>query len=166
MRKSAKTAFVWIINILKKLNIPFQITGGLAAIAYGVKRPLEDIDIDISEEHFSLVKTQVKNFIVNYPERFKDESWDLLLMTLNYHGQLIDISGAFCCKIYNKKTHQWQHFPTDFSKITIKKIFDVEVPVIAQEELLYYKNIIARPVDLIDIQQIRGIKTLKEEKRS
>lgn len=49
-QQNIKEALAWITNILKKYSIPFQITGGLAAILYGSKRPLEDIDIDIPEE--------------------------------------------------------------------------------------------------------------------
>jgi ribosomal protein S18 acetylase RimI-like enzyme len=152
--KDTKAAFIWIIDILKKLNIPFQIAGGLAAIAHGASRPLEDIDIDIPEEYFPLVKDEVKNFIVYGPNQFKDETWDLMLMTLNYKGQLIDLSGAFYTKVYNKNTKKWQVFSTNFAKVDMKKCFDLDVPVISKDELLSYKKIIARPVDLIDIEQI------------
>src|SRR5688572_16300745 len=115
MNVETNVAFTWIITILKKLNIPFQITGGLAAVAYGATRPLAGIDFDIPEEKFSLLKNEVKCFIIYGPEQFKDESWDLLLMTLKYHDQLIDFSGAYHTKIYNKMTHQWQVMPADFS---------------------------------------------------
>lgn len=47
--KNAKAALIWIADILKKQQIRFQISGGLAAIAYGANRPLADIDIDIPE---------------------------------------------------------------------------------------------------------------------
>src|SRR5690348_12670369 len=50
--KDTKSALHWIVNILKKLNINFQIAGGLAANIYGADRPLHDIDIDIPEEYF------------------------------------------------------------------------------------------------------------------
>ena len=116
IQKNTKAAFSWIIDILKKFNIPFQITGGLAAIAHGADRPLADIDIDIPEEYFPLVKSEVKDFIQYGPAQFKDETWDLMLMTLNYKGQLIDLSGTHI-KIYNKNTKEWQDFFTDFSKI-------------------------------------------------
>lgn len=79
--KNTKAAFHWIVNILKKFNTPFQIAGGLAAIVYGANRPLEDIDIDIPEEYFSLIKEEVKDFIIYGPAQFKDETWDLMLMT-------------------------------------------------------------------------------------
>lgn len=154
MTNNTKSAFLWIINILNKLDVPFQITGGLAARAYGATRPLEDIDIDIPEDKFSLVKTNVDSFVVYGPEQFKDGSWDLMLMTLNYHGQQIDLSGASHTKICNRATKKWQDLPANFSTAEIKTLFDVDVPVIAKNELLQYKKIIARPVDLIDIEQI------------
>lgn len=150
----AEAAFAWIINILQNLNIPYQVTGGLAAIAYGATRPLEDIDIDIPEEKFDLVRSAVKEFVIYGPAQFKDESWDLMLMTLNYHTQLIDLSGAFTTKIYNKHTNAWEHLPANFSTVEIKNIFGIKVPVIAKAELIYYKKTIARSVDLIDLKQL------------
>ena len=152
--KVAKSALIWIIHILKRLHIPFQISGGLAAIAYGAYRPLEDIDIDIPEEYFPLIKAEVKDFILYESAQYKDETWDLMLMTLNYKGQLIDLSSALHTKIYNKNTKEWEDFPTNFSKSEIKKCFGLDVPVISKDELLSYKKIIARPIDLIDIEQI------------
>lgn len=152
--KDTQAAFIWITNLLKKLTIPFQISGGLAAIAYGANRPLEDIDILIPEEYFSLMKEEVNDFIQFGPAQYKDESWDLLLMTLSYKEQLIDLCGAFHTKIYNIKTEEWQLFAIDFSKFKIKNLFGIDVPVIPLDELLFYKKIIARPVDLIDIEQI------------
>lgn len=154
MKNDSKLAFIWIINVLKNLNVPFQITGGLAAIAYGAVRPLVDIDIDIPEEKFDLVKVEVGDFIVYGPNQFKDESWDLMLMTLNYHGQQIDLSGAFETRICNRITKKWQRFPADFSTAEIKSIFDMEVPVIAKGDLLHYKKLLLRPVDLIDVEHI------------
>jgi hypothetical protein len=147
-------AFIWIINILTQLNVPFQVAGGLAAITYGSTRPLEDIDIDIAEDKFVLVKAEVNDFIIYGPTQFKDETWDLMLMTLNYHGQLIDLSGAYDTKIYDKENNKWRHLSADFTTSEIKNIFGVAVPVISKCELLYYKKIIARPVDLIDVAQI------------
>ena len=154
MNRGTKAAFIWIIGLLQKLDIPFQITGGLAAIAYEATRPLEDIDIDIPEDKFDLIKAEVEDFIIYGPDQCKDESWDLMLMTLNYHGQLIDLSGADHAWICNKSTNKWEHLPSNFSMAKIKNVFGVDVPIISKDELIYYKKTIARPVDLVDIQQI------------
>lgn len=152
----SKIALQWITDILKKYGIPFQITGGLAAIAYGATRPLEDIDIDIPEDQFDVFKNDVKEFIRFGPERFKSDRWDLLLMTLNYRGQEIDISGAYDTQILNASTGHWQKLQENLEMATVKNIFGLDLPVIPLEKLIHYKKALARDVDLMDIQEIQN----------
>jgi len=154
--KDTQTALRWITDILKKHHVPFQIAGGLAAIAYGSTRELEDIDIDIPEEKFSIIKDEVESFITFGPAQFKSDSWDLLLMTLNYHGQDIDLSGAHTTKIYDKQNRKWKKLITDFSKVNFINLYGVDLPVIPREELIAYKTALARPVDLLDVKQLEG----------
>jgi transcriptional regulator len=152
--RDIQASLKWITDILKELKIPFQIAGGLAAIAYGSKRDLNDIDIDIPEEKFDLLKDRVSDFIISGPSHVKDDHWDLLLMTLNHHGQFIDISGAYQTKIFNHSVKKWHSILTDFSKALLVELFELNVPIISQKELLDYKKILARPVDLVDIKEI------------
>ncbi len=152
--RDTKASLLWITHILNELDIPFQIAGGLAARAYGSTRELIDIDIDIPEDKFKLVKEKVSEFVVFGPSQIKEKPWDLLLMTLNHHGQDIDLSGAYRVKIFNQSTGIWHEFPTDFSKVVTLEILEVKVPVIPKKDLLAYKQILARPVDLADIEEI------------
>jgi hypothetical protein len=152
--QETEQALIWITSILNKLNVPFQIAGGLAARIYGSTRELVDIDIDIPENQFDLVKQHVNPFIVFQPTQYKDEVWDLYLMTLNYQNQIIDLCGAYNTKIRNLKTGEWEQLITDFSKTEIKTLFGLDLPVIAQSDLLLYKKIAGREVDIIDIELI------------
>lgn len=154
--KDTKAALIWITDILKKHQIPFQITGGLAAITYGASRPLEDIDIDIPDDKFNLLEGEVKNYIVYGPTRFKSEKWDLLLMTLNYQGQEIDLSGADQTNIFDEKTNKWIKLIEDLPNAPIKTVFELQLPVIPYDKLINYKKILSREVDLIDIQQLES----------
>jgi hypothetical protein len=149
-----KKALIWITDILIKHQIPFQITGGLAARAYGAKRPIDDIEIDIPEEKFSLIQNEVSSFITYGPAHYKSERWDLMLMTLNYHNQIIDLSGAFQTKIYNSETKQWQNITDDLLKACPLEVFGVVLPVIPLDTLINYKTALSREVDLQDIQEI------------
>lgn len=45
--RNTEAAFKWIVGLLNKYQILFQITGGFAANLYGSKRELNDIDIDV-----------------------------------------------------------------------------------------------------------------------
>ncbi len=152
----SKAALVWIMQILNELDIPYQIAGGLAAKAYGASRSLNDIDIDIPEDKFEILKEKVSEFIIFGPSHFKDEYWDLLLMTLNYQGQEIDLSGAHEVKVFNKSTGKWHNFATDFSRTVPMEIFGLNIPVIRREELVAYKKILAREVDISDINEIEN----------
>jgi hypothetical protein len=149
-----KDALYWIVNILNELHIPFQIAGGLAAHAYGAHRPLIDIDIDVPEQSFDRIKNKLKSTIVYGPAIYQSDEWDLMLMTLDYKNQPIDLCGAYQTKIYDKNSQQWVAIPVNFSTTQIKTIFGLDVPVINKSELIYYKKILAREVDIIDINQI------------
>ena len=50
----------------------------------------------------------MREFITYGPEHFKNDKWNLLLMTLNHQGQMIDLSGAYHAKIFNEQTKKWQ----------------------------------------------------------
>lgn len=154
IKKNTKKAFQWIVGILKKHKIPFQITGGLAAQAYGSKRPLNDIDIDILKDRFNEILTEVKNYIIYGPARYVDERWDLKLMTLEHQGQKIDISGAYQTKICDIRTKKWCQYPVDFTKNEKRKIFGLLVPVISKNDLVEYKSILGRKEDKQDIKAI------------
>lgn len=156
--KNTKAAFLWIVNILKKHKVPYQITGGFAAKIYGAKRKLADIDIEIPEEKFDdiydAVYKDVKKFIIFAPKRYKKEGFDVFLMTLKYNGQLIDICGTRTDMVFDKKTKQWLRMPTNLKKYENKIIFGKRVKVISKKDLVAYKSKLQRQVDKIDIAQI------------
>lgn len=147
-------AFKWIIGILKKHNIPFQITGGLAAKVYGSKRELFDIDIDIPDDGFQEIVPEVKEYILFGPLRYQNENWDIaLLMTIDYKGQKIDLSGT-SARIFDQNTKQWIEIKTDFSRCEMKNVFGILVPIVQKEDLIEYKSKLLRPEDKIDIERI------------
>jgi hypothetical protein len=39
------------------------------------------------------------------PARYKSNDWDLLLITLSYENQILDISGAYTTKIRDAQTN-------------------------------------------------------------
>ena len=147
-------ALIWITSLLKKLNIPFQIAGGLGAIAHGATRSLYDIDFDIPEDQFSKLQEAVKDYVIFGPEQYQDEHWDLLLMTLEYHGQLIDFGGADDTKVFDQKTKQWHPIPVDFSQSEIKLIAGLQLPVVPLAELIRYKTLLDREVDRADLAEL------------
>jgi len=152
--KNTEKAFKWIIGLIEKHKIPFQIKGGFAARLYGSKRELADIDISIPEDKFNELIPDIKGYIVYGPEQYLDEEWDIKLITLKYEGQYIDIAGAFEKKNFDKINKKWVATPSNFSNSVYMDVYGLNVPVIAKEDLIAYKKLILRDVDIFDIKAL------------
>jgi hypothetical protein len=148
---STIAALEWITKIITKHNIPYQIAGGLAVRAYGSTRPLHDIDIDIPEDDFSKILVDVSEYVKVSPMWYKDETWDIYLMSLSYNGQEIDICGAYQLKMRNKLNSKWESIHTDFEKVSYIDFEGLNLPVISRDELIAYKKLLGRPVDILDV---------------
>lgn len=152
--RNTKEALGWVIKILKKHKVPFQITGGLAAKIYGSKRPLNDIDIDIPDKDFPKIIEDLEGFIVYGPKHYVDERWDCKLLTLNFKGQEIDISGANDTKICDARTGKWENVPIDFSTAILKEIYGITIPVVSPQDLIAYKNMLTGTHQKEDIKEV------------
>jgi hypothetical protein len=152
--KNTENAFKWIVGLLQENKIPFQLSGGFAARIYGSDRPLYDIDIEVPDRYFDKLLPHVKDYIIYGPQRYLDETFDLLLMTLKYEGQEIDISGCETDKLFNHDTNQWESCGTKFDDVVEKEFYGLIVPVIKWQDLVAYKEKIRRPTDLEDVKAI------------
>ena len=147
-------AFQWIVRLLRANNIPFQITGGLAARSYGSTRPLADIDIDVAEKDIPKIAKLAQDKIIFGPKHFHNKNWDLELMTLKYKGQEIDIGGAMNTKIFHHRTKCWVRIPSVIQKAKLGYLYGMRVPIVRKKELIEYKTILGRIVDRDDVRQI------------
>ena len=149
--KSAEVAFRWIVGILKNHKIPFQIAGGLAARMYGSRRELYDIDLDVPEESIEKILPEIHPYIIHGPTQYKDDHWDLLLLTLSYEEQRIDISGANNAKKFDENSQTWISARAELGASQIMEIYGMQVPVIPKARLIAYKKILSRGVDIDDL---------------
>ncbi|HEU0085743.1 MAG TPA: hypothetical protein VFQ59_02185 [Candidatus Paceibacterota bacterium] len=133
-------ALDWIIKILNRLQIEYQITGGLAGKIFGSERELHDIDIDISKKNFSKIMPEISDFIIFGPDRYRDAKWDLELITLDYHGQEIDIGDCDDALISNKERTKWISFPVDFSKAIDVDLNGRKIKIINPSDFINYKK--------------------------
>ena len=153
-----ESALRWIATILRDLDVPFLISGGLAARLYGGTRPLADIDIDIPEDRFDDVWSLVAPYVIFGPARYRDNCWDLMLMTLCYDGQDIDLCGAESTRVFCRQTNEWVDLPTNFENLTLLQIGDVQVPVMNLSDLIEYKSRLLRDVDKLDLNQLASLR--------
>ena len=158
--KNTEAAFHWIIDILQHHGMVYKISGGFAARVYGVNRELADIDIEVADVDIIKIINDVKPFIVFGPARYKDDNWDLELMTLKYEGQEIDIAGTNA-KIFNYETTQWEPCSGNLESIEMKDVFGRKVPIESSDSLIAYKTKLAREVDLEDVRQLQRLTELR-----
>lgn len=154
MVKKTKEAFLWIIKILKKEKIPYQITGGFVARLYGSKRPLADIDIEIHDKDMIKILPYVKNYILKGPLNYKDSEFNTYGLFLEYKGQKIDVCGVDTQKLFNKKKRKWEKEKINLNKTIVKKVYGLSVKVIPLKNLVDYKKRISRKVDLEDVKRL------------
>ena len=154
MEKTEK-ALRWILGILEKHKVTYQISGGFAAKLHGATRELADIDIEVPHEVFSKIMDEVKPFIFWGPTRFQDENWDLVYAKIEYGGQKVDITDGGSLKIIDGKTKEVVLRKIDFSDFIEKEIFGMRVKVIPKEKLIRYKSVLGRDVDKLDIEQMK-----------
>ena len=154
MPKNPRAAFHWITKLLRKLRIPFRVSGGLAARFYGSKRPLADIDMDIPDKDIPRLAPEVRRYIIYGPQRYRDRHWDLPLLTLRYRGQLIDLSGADSGKVFDKRKRKKVIAKVHLRRFRRGKLFGVIVPIIPKTELIAYKSALGRRVDVADVKAI------------
>jgi len=146
-----------IFHLLHQNKIPFYVSWWLAARLYGVDRPLADIDIEVRDDDVHRIASLAHPYITYGPERYIDNEFDLLLMTLSYEGQDIDICWSDTQKIYEKTWARRVDLTRETWPLSYLEYFSHIIPVIPHERLVYYKSLIRRDVDLYDIAQLQTI---------
>jgi hypothetical protein len=152
--RETKEALDWIVNILRKNKIPFEITGGFASRIYGSKRKLADIDIEVQDKNIQNIAKLAKRYIIYGPKEYKDNNFDLPLMTLKYKGQIIDICGGDSERLYDKKKKKWVLEKTNIHKAKMKRAYDLIIPVVPLKDLISYKKELGRNVDKRDVKEL------------
>lgn len=62
-------ALSWIVEVLRRAEVPFQVVGGLAARAYGAKRPLADLDFYVPTSRLDDVADATAAYVSRLPSR-------------------------------------------------------------------------------------------------
>ncbi len=147
-------ALRWITTILEEERIHYEVVGGLAARAYGATRPILDIDLHIQEAGLSKILPRVAAYVTRPPGRFVSDLFDITLMALDFEGQEIELGVADDARIFDTKGNRWVPEKVNFDDSTRMEVEGVLVRVIPLERLIEYKKILARGVDLQDIEEM------------
>ena len=148
------TALDWIIDFFDSRNIPYLICGGLAAIAYGSKRALNDIDIYVPENKYQLVVDYGRDYISYGPGRFKNEHWNVDYVQFIFRNQKIEVGNSSEVMIFDDIRQEWHQEELDFDNYTSVVFSGKKVRLMTKVDLIAYKSKLNREVDKIDLAYI------------
>ena len=149
-------ALAWLVVLIDKASCPYQIVGGLAAKAYGSMRPLVDIDLYVPGKCLEKLSALAGSYLLHPPTYHKDDAWDLTYMSVMYGNQKIEIASSDNAKIFNRLVRKWQVQLIDYQLSNRSQLFDTELFIMPLDQLLAYKSMLGRDVDLEDIKDITG----------
>lgn len=130
----------WIVGLLQARDIPFHITGGYAAHLYGATRAVNDIDIDLPREALERLAPELLPWREFGPAPYSDATFQLYLMTINYHEQVIDLTAMEGALVHNKNSGGWDLMSMHPHDAILFKVGDLLVPVQHPSELIEYKE--------------------------
>lgn len=154
--RDSKRAFDWITNLLDDLGHPYIVVGGLAANIFGGNRPLNDIDLDVPKSALFEVAERSKSYVTFGPARYRDEQFDIELLSLRYAEQDIDLTAAENILLFDRQAAEWREVPTDLRAGELHEVLGRRVPVMSKNSLISYKRMISRDTDLEDISAMGG----------
>ncbi|WP_424971229.1 hypothetical protein [Dinoroseobacter sp. S76] len=146
-------ALRWITGTAAQHALPYQVCGGLAALAQGGSRPLHDIDLYMPFAHpkWPEFLRAITPYLTWGPEAVVERQWNLTYLKLLYHGQKIEIGAAEDTRIQDKVTGAWIPQVIDFEVSVRCDVLGCAIDVMPASQLIAYKRLLAREVDLIDI---------------
>lgn len=146
----------WVVGLLRDRNIPFLICGGLAARGYGSERDLHDIDLFVPGEHFLSVVQAGQAFVSKAAAHRQEEGWDLTYVQFKYEDVKVEVGSADGPQIFDTSHQDWVPLSIDFSRYVTVNLLGLELPLMSKEDLIQYKSVLSRPVDVEDIHAIRS----------
>lgn len=151
-------ALAWIVALLNEHQIQYQVVGGLAAQAYGAKRPLVDIDLYMAFDQAQAALEAIKPYLTRAPAPHRSAAWDLVYLALEYEGVQIEIGDSSTDpRFYNRLDQQWEAQVIDYTASNIARLYGVDLAVMPKAELVRYKAMLDREVDHLDIQQMADL---------
>ncbi len=153
LTEAKKKVLKFLVDTLNKNKIAFQVSGGLGAIAYGSKRELRDIDIEINKKNCPVVRELFKEFIAEDYQNYKNAEFDAWWMELDIDGVEVDINQVEESYAFDKEGNK-HLLPEDLIDTELKTVESITFPVQNKTNLIAYKKIVGRDTDLFDIEAI------------
>jgi hypothetical protein len=150
-------ALAWIVGVLERHSVPYQVVGGLAARAYGATRPIFDVDLYVPFDRAKGALEEIQPHVLWGPEHHAGEEWDLTFLKADFGGQRVELGDSSNdTKFFDRGRGRWVAQRVDYGAGVRVELFGVRAWVMPREDLVRYKLLLGRGVDLDDVGQISG----------
>ncbi|NPU99967.1 MAG: hypothetical protein HPY53_01180 [Brevinematales bacterium] len=160
-----------VFDALNKANIEYLIVGGMAVNLYGYARFTADIDIIVSldNNNFRKLRDTLDSIGYRFKEAIGPELYDkTVLNNLDEIKTLTDIKFTLKDNMVKSIDILIDHgldFQLSYSKRTIKRAGNLDLPVVPYSDLIKMKKELGRKKDIIDIDELKKIQPQAEAKK-
>ncbi|MFY7666790.1 nucleotidyltransferase [Flavobacterium sp.] len=138
-----------MIDFFQDRKIPYQITGGLAGNLYGSAWKLHDIDLETHLEYLPEIEEAFYDHIALPTKIYQDEEFSIWLLQLNFNGVTVDINAVEDFYIADSIKIE-----TNLDEAREMTFFGRKVKVQPLKDLIAYKKILKREVDVRDLSKL------------
>ena len=85
----------------------------------------------------------------------QEEGWDLTYVQFKYEGVKVEVGNADGAQIFDAQNRTWVALNIDFSRYETVHLLGLELPLMLKKDLIWYKSVLSRPVDIEDVLAIR-----------
>ena len=94
-------------------------------------------------------------FISKAAAHRREEGWDLTYVQFKYEGVKVEVGNADRAQIFDAQNRTWVALNIDFSRYETVHLLGLELPLMLKEDLIWYKSLLSRPVDIEDVLAIQ-----------
>jgi hypothetical protein len=161
--KKVGEALAWIVGVLERHGVPYQVVGGLAARAHGAEWPIVDVDLYVPFDQAHSALEEIRPNVVWGPEHHAGDEWDLTFLKADHGGQRVELGDSSSDpRFFDREKGSWIPQRVDYDAGVRVELLGVRAWVMPEEELVRYKRVLGRPVDLDDVAQIAKRRSVGE----
>ena len=161
--KKVGEALAWIVGVLERHGVPYQVVGGLAARAYGAVRPIVDVDLYMPFDQAEDALEEIRPYVVWGPEHHAGDEWDLTFLKADFRGQRVELGDPSSVpRFFDRSKGHWVPQRVDYDAGVRIDVLGVWAWVMPEEELVPYKLALGREVDFDDVDQIANRRRASE----
>ncbi len=157
----AADALAWLCELLRERGVRFAAIGGLAARAWGARRPLVDLDFLVAGEDLARVEPELTPFVVRPLSPHRDDRREFSVLRLEYGGVPIELAVAEGARYREASTGEWHLPEIALARCPRRKVLGVPLPVLAREDLLRWKRHLDRAIDRADVAALERGETAR-----